>query len=586
MKIINKKIVLFLSLIVSLIFNCSVLGMLGIQRNLFFVMELFAFFQFLGFNFLVFLLLEKVKKTFLALSTFLFYIYFALIAYHLIFGTSLDYSFFALNIRNLPYLIPAYWHYFVLVLVASIANAFFFSEVFYKINERKNRRLIFLACTISLFFTPYLTGYQNLNNSLFNFLGTINRRDNIISIYEMYRKDLIEKNISQREKLIEVNKKNSPSYLDNVVIINIESLNNNLVNKKITPNFIELAKEGTLLPYFYSNSVQTILAEENILCGLPSSFNLDLYKNGDDKKLFCLPEFFKKLGYKTFFLKSFNLQFENTGEFMKDIGFDEVQADNLMQKDDPRYLWGFREDFFYKRAFEYLASSTKSKGNFIYLQSGPTNHWSFEIPADINFKVPYENPKTFKEKISNTTFIQDYYLPVAWQELNKLFPQKNYTLIIVGDHSWPIGIHLTEKDGQKLPNIFNENGAWEENFLTSAILIVGNEESFKNKVNPYNYSSIDIFPSIVSAFGYQLENSKFQQSIFENKPKGYNLTIQPFGNRYINFYQGNQKYQYNASTKSFIIFDLAIDPEEKNGKILSTKKSDNLKIISKNLLNL
>ena len=43
---------------------------------------------------------------------------------------------------------------------------------------------------------------------------------------------------------------------------------------------------------------------------------------------------------------------------MNNIYFDEVHADDIMSEDDPRYLWGYREDVFYKKALEIDDSSS------------------------------------------------------------------------------------------------------------------------------------------------------------------------------------------------------------------------------------
>ena len=79
--------------------------------------------------------------------------------------------------------------------------------------------------------------------------------------------------------------KELPSHLKNIVFVQLESVNSFLVNEQITPRFLEIARKGIFFPKFYANSVQTILGQENLLCGLPTSFDSTLVKRGIDKKV-------------------------------------------------------------------------------------------------------------------------------------------------------------------------------------------------------------------------------------------------------------------------------------------------------------
>src|SRR3989339_664363 len=180
-----------------------------------------------------------------------------------------------------------------------------------------------------------------------------------------------------------------------------------------------------ILPIF-GKSVQTILGQENILCSLPTSFYLNLSDNRDVSNILCLPEFFSNLDYKTFFMKSFDLNFAQTGKLMNDLKFNEVHATDIMKEGDKTYKWGYRDDIFWERAFDYLQENKKEKYNFAYIEVGPTNHWPFSTPEELRDLAPYKNPKNHQERFINTTFLQDMFLQIALDRIDKMFPEKNY----------------------------------------------------------------------------------------------------------------------------------------------------------------
>jgi phosphoglycerol transferase MdoB-like AlkP superfamily enzyme len=431
---------------------------------------------------------------------------------------------------------------------------------------------------------PFITRADKLNNEFIYFVKSIYQKDEIIDYYQnsIYN-NLIQQSSIDKNRLIEeakkINKENLPKYLDNIIILQIESLNSFLVNEKNTPNFMEISRQGIFFPKFYGNSVQTIMAQENILCSLPSSFDMNLVESGEDKNILCLPEIFKYLDYKTFFIKSYDLRFAQTGEFMKNLKFDEIHADDIMGQDNIKYPWGYREDIFYKKSFDYLKKNKKDKLNFFYIEIGPTNHWPFKTPEDMGSEALYKNPENHEQRLINTTYIQDRYLKIAWEEINKIFPEKNYTLLILGDHSWPAGIHED--------NTFNEKGSYEENFLTSMIMIIGDEKKYKRKIINKKYSEMDIGPSILNLFQIDSAN-KFARSFIkelngQTESGGNLLLIQPFSNKYINVITSeNTKYQYDGGGKKMIIYNLNRDPGEENGQIIGKEKKNILNMI-KNL---
>lgn len=538
--------------------------------------------------FLISILFKKINKILAFFTVFSLYLAYLLLAqYRLITRTWLDFNFLKGGIGDFNTILYPYKEIVIVLIFMSIINTIFI----HKISKLKNKKtfLWITGLAITMIACPQILNYNALNNELIAFAKTAYTNDPVIDYYQNYYDNLIKNSENSKKEILaqaeQKKKEKNSAYLDNIIFLQLESLNSFLVNEKNTPNLIELSRKGIFFPEFYGNSVMTIKGQENILCSMPSSFYLNLVQTGNDKKTLCLPEIMNSLGYKSFFLKSFNLYFSQTGEFMNTLNFNEVHGDDIMKPGDEYYQWGYKEDIFYKRAFNFVKNN-KKKNNFIYAEVGPTNHWPFDTPEEYINEVPYKNPQNHQEKLANTTYIQDKHLMVAWDKINEIFREKNYTIFILGDHSWPAGIHENNTANNSMANIFNQNGSYEENFLTSLAIIFGGEE--KNKLVKEKYSSMDIMPSIADLFGIKYPENKFSRSFAceliggECTPTDKNiLLIQPYSNRYINIINNNLKYQYDGLNKALTLFDLEKDKMEENDLTISESDSKNIENIKK-----
>jgi glycerophosphoryl diester phosphodiesterase len=535
--------------------------------------EIFKWFQLLSIIFLCSSALNKWKKLTIFCSAFLFLSYYIAVLFFINTNINLDYYFLKRNIADIDSVIGPFIFPLILLLPISFFNSFLNTKIWqYSYKWRKT----LAALSVVIILLPVFFSSLPMNE-LTAFIKTIYQRDRVINYFQKFQKNLINQSAKNKFSLLaeatEKDKEKIPRFLENVIILQIESLNNRLVNASTTPNFLNFAKQGVYFPKFYSNSVQTIFGQENLLCSLPSSFDMDLVQSGFDKKVACLPEIFNSLDYKTFFLKSYRLDFTRTGEFMKNIGFSEVHADDIMQADDPRYKWGYREDVFFNRALDFFQRNKQAKRNFLYLEIGPTNHWPFSVPDDFKGKVPYPEAKNHQERLANTTFIQDSYLPIALEKINQIFPEKNYTLFLLSDHTWPLGTHEN--------NIFNQQGAFEDNFLSTMAVQIGNEEKYRNKIISTRYSLMDVMPSVLDLFGLSYRDNDYSRSFLpelnnEKIEENQTILIQPYSNKQIGIIQNNIKIKYQADSQNILNYDLSIDPEESTRKTISTNDKDNL----------
>lgn len=336
--------------------------------------------------------------------------------------------------------------------------------------------------------------------------------------------------------------------------VQLESINAELINTRIAPRLTSLATaHGVLFPKIQGSAIQTIRAQEVILCSLLPTLRYPLANSSwlfDD--LVCLPEILKKNGYKTLFFHSLpDLDFAATGAFMKGIGFDEIHAGDIMEPGDEKLPWGFREDIFYERVFKYL-KKFEGERLFVYIAVSSSNHFPFSENTNFSFlkkQLPFSNPSDFAERVADTTFVQDHFFGQMFEQLFEKTYAKNSHLFVFGDHSWPLGI----QDG----NTINGQGAWQENFVTSLAVLpaensLGARRRGKNVMTLY--SDLDYLPTaleLVGIKGYQFSGKSFVKEFLPSgaatNEKRCLVSLQPYNGGKIALIQHPQKYIFDIT---------------------------------------
>lgn len=372
---------------------------------------------------------------------------------------------------------------------------------------------------------------------------------------------------------------------ENIFLFQLESLNGQLVREGFAPQLVSYAtKRGVLLPNIQGVSVQTMRAQEVILCSVyPSDYQALARMTDLWDGLHCLPDLLRDAGYTTLYFQSYqDLSFYNTSNFMKMAGFDEVHAADIMRTDDPMTGWGYREDVFYDRVFEYL-EKYKNKKIFVLIAVSTTNHYPFHVPVGFNRKqiaLPFTNVRTTYEKVANTTFVQDVYFGDMMNNLYTPSYSRSSHAFIYGDHSWPIGEHYG--------NIHNESGAYQENFVTSAayIPIQGTPAGKFNSINGFLYSQVDFAPTLLEIVGlhdYRFVGHSFYRDLTSGKKSDRNwclVSIQPFTEKTFSLIKAGFKYTFNVAKNMYYRTELDSDYYETTNTVMNPINSEGERIFS------
>jgi phosphoglycerol transferase MdoB-like AlkP superfamily enzyme len=245
-----------------------------------------------------------------------------------------------------------------------------------------------------------------------------------------------------------------------------------------TPNLDQIAEHNQAFKNFYANGFITEDGEIALLTGLPPIYPPSSYSDDGGTSFHSffnikdsLPTILKKYGYQTEFLTTADLEFGNTGNWAKSIGFDYVEG-----HDQPDYnKW---ERFHFKAAPDealYLRALDRIKNNsgknfFIFIKTVSSHH-------------PYINPENKHKSESEAIIYTDKQMGRFYQQLQSSGFFDNGLLVIVGDHHsmTPLKKAETEIFGQfkaaaKIPMIIADGG--------------------NAKVESNQYQQVDLFNSL------------------------------------------------------------------------------------------
>jgi arylsulfatase A-like enzyme len=515
---------------------------------------------------------KKIVRIFiLILNALYFHVAAFLLLYKSVRRIDFDFYFFWYNTADaLPALWKLFAPWFPAVALTIIGFAFLQRPAFTPIMDglrgsKKNAYVLAAVFTLSV--VCQLTTIRTVRDSTAGFLYASFFSDRQLrnDYGSFYRKHITD----MRSDAPAANGQADPSILGDVIfVIKQESLNALLAGPKITPHLMRVARDGVIFPKIYANSIQSLRGYECVLCGVPPSIAgalVDDYAASELKDLHCLPRIFKSLGYHSlyFFGGSRNPRIVH---FAETIGFEKVLADDIMKEEDTKFDWGYREDVFFTRVFEYLQQHHANEKLFIFIDTGATNHDPFEVlDKSLLDKIPFPKHENFTQHLSNTTFVQDSYFGHFYGLFKKYYAERG-SVIAVSDHSWPMEAHKY--------NIYNERGAYEENFLIPLVFIPpsASKALFATGTTiPYRFSQMDIQPTILDLIGMKQKYSlgeSFAPWLLNDPgrersaPLRTEISIQPYGGGFISAVRYPEKYLFDVLGRNVKIYDLQRDPQE------------------------
>ena len=312
----------------------------------------------------------------------------------------------------------------------------------------------------------------------------------------------------------------------NVIILQLESLNEYVINKKINgkeimPNLNKFFNENIYCTDMYNQGLGTTADSEfemeNSLYPLENGYVFQKYY---DNKWFDIYTKLRKNGYYTSFMHPNTSTFWNREEvYKKGYNIDEYNDINSLQNIE-RAGGFYSDEGFFKEAV-YLMNSYENK--FCTTLVSVTTHIPFYLDGVSNLDEKltiteedlniFEN-ETFRNYLISCNFV-DYAFGEFLEELQNAGLMENSILVVYGDHG--AGIEANT-DLEKLYSENNLEYTQIEDKIKDVHIPFGIKvPNIKDNINiQRSVSKIDIKPTILDLLGIK-DNFSLGKSIFTNK---------------------------------------------------------------------
>ncbi|MBL0359130.1 MAG: sulfatase [Chitinophagaceae bacterium] len=350
------------------------------------------------------------------------------------------------------------------------------------------------------------------------------------------------------------------SRVKNVIILVLESIPAEYISAydstlKATPFISSIKDQTVVFENIYAHTPATNKSMFSILCATyPNLTFTTVTKENPGIQLASITSELKKDHYRTLFLNSGDNQFQNAEEFLKYRGFDEVldfRTNNCGAVfSDKRFsndkLDGVDDSCLSARFFNWQQKDT-SKPFFAMLWTFQTHYPYFHEGSLVQYDT--ENPSL--NKYLNALHRADQTLQQLVEELKKKQLLESTLIVVTGDHGEAFGRHNQTTHAS---NIYEEN--------IHIPLLIFNPSLFKGEKISVTGGISDIAPTIFSTLNRPSPAQWQGESLFSLNRRKTVYFFAPYSELLFGFREDNFKFIYNASDKSFKMYDLSLDKYE------------------------
>ncbi|HEX4839572.1 MAG TPA: sulfatase-like hydrolase/transferase [Rhabdochlamydiaceae bacterium] len=356
----------------------------------------------------------------------------------------------------------------------------------------------------------------------------------------------------QGEKQFEIKTEDKP----HVILLFMESFSSHGVSyeKKATPCFDALCKEGIYFPHFYSNGTFTYRA---LLAGLFGIGGGDTCKGLSpyvNVPYVGLPQLMKQAGYSTAFFHNGSLSFDKQREFLKHH-FD-LLADQKEIEDSPHTStsWGAHDECLMRYTVNWLDKQTEPAFTTLFTI---TNHHPWIPPLHHPAPSFTSTLNLSHERFLQTMHYSDHALGLLIQQLREKKLSQKTILVIVGDHGQPLGHHRG--------NFYYSRFLYEEN-VKVPLLIVADGRIDNPKTIEEIGSHVDLLPTLMDMLRLQGVQHGCGTSLMRGCENRIVMFHNPYSEQFLGCRKGNWKWIENQMTQKGELYDLSRDPGEQSNQ--------------------
>lgn len=317
----------------------------------------------------------------------------------------------------------------------------------------------------------------------------------------------------------------------NVIIIQLESFQNFLVNLKIdgqeiTPELNSLVRDNYYFNNFYQQVGQGNTSDAEFVVN--TSFyvppNEAATQNYAYKQLPSLPKLLKDAGYNTATFHTNVVEFWNRKELYQALGFDKYYDQEFFTQEDTVYF-GPSDEVLYRKTAEKLDEMQNQDQPFYAQVISMTAHHPFTLPHEKDLiSVPDRYQDTMVGDYLRSQNYADHQLGVFIEDLKERGIWDNSLIVLYGDHLGLPKYSLDRKGLELMEEIYDHPYGYLD--MINIPLVIAAPGITTGEVFENVGGQVDILPTIANLTGISLDNHiHFGQDLLNSQ---YNLLPQRY----------------------------------------------------------
>lgn len=328
-----------------------------------------------------------------------------------------------------------------------------------------------------------------------------------------------------------------------------------------TPNLDRWANNAAVFEDVYAHAPASNKSLFSILC---STYPWISYKSeSEEKPDLSRPSIVSELrahGYATAFFTSGSLEFQKSGEFLRQRGF-ELLEDYKSRKNSRTIFrsekWPFLDGSDDVSTAESLVTwfqEQQKAGRPVFGMLWTTmTHYPYFTGATVDRFGPDDN---MLNRYLNALHTGDTAFARVMQSLEAAGIVKETLVVVMGDHGEAFGRHN---------QLGHASGIYEENCHVPLLLI--NPVLFHGQRYATIGGLVDVAPTVMEVLGKPSPKAWQGSSLFESHRPQRTYFFSPWSDYLFGFRDGDVKFLYNATRDQYEVYDLSRDPEERQNRI-------------------
>lgn len=354
-----------------------------------------------------------------------------------------------------------------------------------------------------------------------------------------------------------------------VFLVQLESLNAIAVNgeyetggKRVRvdgiPVMRRLAEEGILFTHMWNVDVQTHRVQQAFLCGAIRNMSARVFYRQVMYSGGCVPDLFRKAGYKTVFLKGVDdPAFAGANKIMPAVGYQDVRFDEFMEPGDENHLWGYEEGIYFQRSMEYLERTYKPGDRLFVHFAVSAHHASFARTSKSLEWFHAPHAKQVEGYIASARKQDAAVAPLV--ERIRRFTGGKAHIFVFGDHSYPVGLY-----GAIMP----WDGATVDNFVTVMLYLPPQTRAAEfalGRTIDTLHGQTDLAATLAELTSGKPHPNSLVPFMLREPPAQFDyerchVMTQPYGTRKVLIAHGEKAYVYSFDKRCIETLRLTYDP--------------------------